>query len=473
MVQGEALFTWSIDRRTGANRTIELLVLLLMPLLGWASARGAINVERIIVIASALLVFGILIARREDAEWFLLCIGIASTILGHRGIYIGDWTYLVPLQIILWLIWALILVHDALQVHDFDLYVPLALALTLAWAVSHGIVAVAKGVSWDAVLAWVSPLALGFPAFAVTRRLIRNRPHVMLTLQIMLAVSAGISALGLLEYFLPQVVYLFPWFFKARLESTREGFTRAMFNFWGYPAAATFVGWGMIIAYCDWLWHRDAVRRAIDVVVFALGAAAVYVSGQRATWFSLPAALFVVSITNGLSGDIALMGLGAVTAGLPAVFWRRVATVTDVLRYGTIDSGDFAGRLERWRWAWLAMCQSPAVGVGYGQWLAHNIFLEIGSKIGVIPALAFGVFVAQLVCRIGRVTVKGSTESERQLGMLFLALAILWVAQMSVETVLHTPPFAAPHWVFMAIGWYLPEVLDREATGPDSPRGIL
>jgi O-antigen ligase len=119
-------------------------------------------------------------------------------------------------------------------------------------------------------------------------------------------------------------------------------------------------------------------------------------------------------------------------------------------------------RLDRWADAWSKMSDSPLIGSGYGQWLAHNVPLEIGRTIGVIPALVFTGWLVAVVFRTVRLAVVSPSREARRYGSLFLGLAVLWTTQAAIETIFSTPSLAAPHWLLICVTWHVPAIVERE-----------
>jgi O-antigen ligase len=152
---------------------------------------------------------------------------------------------------------------------------------------------------------------------------------------------------------------------------------------------------------------------------------------------------------------------------LPNVFLERLSTVSDTISNGVPADTSIAGRFLRWQWALDAMRNYPLMGIGYGHWQIHNSFLEIGSKIGIIPAFIFIAFLIQLFIRIGKTWLSGQTQEVRRYGLIFTGLAISWMAQFLTGTVFYNPLYSVAHWLMMALGWYLlalftvePEAID-------------
>lgn len=423
----------------------------------------------LVIIATAGLITFIFLLSGEDSRRRLLYFGLASIVVGHRSIYIGQISYLVPFEIIIFLLFGIMFASEILKKEHHDITIPKLLIFVTIWSLIRALISLIDGSFWDSIFAWTAPLALGLPTFWVVRRLITRVDHLATTLNILLGVSVFISILGLVEYFYPSVGRILPGIFSGREIFTADGFVRASFSFWGYPIAAVIVTWGMLVAYHEIINPNRYYHLWIYVGLFLVCGAAVYFSGQRSSWLGLFLAIFLLSISGRLKGWFGIILMFIAASFLPAVFWNRFNTVTVYVEYGRVSDSSTAERLARWSWGWDAMIHNPVGGVGYGHWLVHNAFLEIGSTIGVIAAIAFLLFIIQLIWRIASVALRGSTPEAQRYGWLFLAIAVTWVMQINVETIFQTPAIAVAFWPYMALAWYLPD-LYKELKDNDKPQ---
>jgi O-antigen ligase len=324
----------------------------------------------------------------------------------------------------------------------------------------YGIVSLLTGARWDDVLSWTLPLVLGVPIFWVTSRLVKDINRIEIINRLFLAVAAFMSVCEIVEYFLPGIASLFPWFFHPLPLITTDGFVRGTFSFWGYPAGASVVVFGLLIAYDNIIRTKENGLRVISLFIFALGVVAVYVSGTRSAWIGLGLGLLLLSFSNLLKGTVPMLVMLVASTILPPVFFARTETVVAALNGNYMDSS-LVSRVNRWNWSIGIIRSNPLWGIGYGHWLSHNIFLEIGSTIGLIPAVLFLIFILQLVFHIIRVALNGPTPDARRYGWLFLAFALNWIVELNVETVFQTPPLAVAFWPIFALSWYLPDLFPK------------
>lgn len=417
------------------------------------------NLMQFIITLFAGLLTLILLLSGERSRRSLLYIGLASIALGHRGVYLGKVTYFVPLEIIIILLFG-ILILDKLVVKDRDTKkIPGLLIFVTLWSLLVAVIALVRGISWDLIFDWTIPLVIGLPTFWVIRHFFTTEDHLSIMLKILLGASTVIAITGLFEYQFPAVANTLPGLFMGTYIPTAQGFLRASFSFWGYPAAAIIVTWGMLIAYNEILNPRRSVPILIYIGLFVICAAAVYVSGQRGSWYGLIIALIVLGFSKRIKGGIGTAAIFFATASfLPVVFWIRFDTITNYIQNGVVGDSSTASRLARWSWGWENMIHNPILGVGYGHWLVHNAFLEIGSTIGVIPAIAFLIFIILLIVRVVSVALHGPTSKARSYGWLFFAISITWIIQFNVEAIYQTVPLAIAFWPYMAVAWYLPDL---------------
>lgn len=402
----------------------------------------------LILISAAGLITEVLLLSGEKTRRWLLYIGLVTIAVGHRGIYIGKHSYFVPLEVIILLLFALLFLNEIIHKTRHQIKIPALLIFVSLWGLLRAIISLISGTPWDPIFDWTSQLLLGVPTFWVVRRFLAREEGLSISLKIITIVSVLMSILAVLEYRFSTANYII----------TPDGFVRATFGFWGYPIGAAIVTWGMLIAYYEMINPSKPKSFWINLAIFALCGMAVYISGQRSSWIGVAVALLVLTLSRRSKGWIGLIGLVVIVRFLPAVFWSRFDTVTNYVQYGVISDTSTSQRLIRWSWGWQAMIQNPVFGVGYEHFLTHNAFLEIGSTLGIVPAVAFLVLIIQLIWRIASVALKGSTPIARRYGWLFLAIAVTWVMQLNVETVIQTLPVGVAFWPYMALAWYLPDI---------------
>lgn len=451
------------------NYHIYPVILLAVSLFSLVLAEGSLlNPPGAIVILASVAVFATLFGS-DASRWSLFCAAVLTIVFGHRGIYVGRWTFFIPLQVIIWLLFVRSILYTVLLRRFSHVRVPGTLLLLVGWTIFTAGVFLWRGQDWDTVISGISGILVGLPSFWVVQSYVTDWKRLNRILDIMLVVCLLMAILGILEfYFRDEVTSWAPWFFRAATIKTAEGFERAGFNFWGYPAAASVIAWGVLIGFHSIVrGYRESRWPVLAVLTIICGLIAVYISGQRSTWFGLGWGLAFLSLFSGPKGwAVAVLLSILLLSYVPGIFWERVSTVATLVSTGVPIDTSSAQRLARWDWGWQTMWANPLWGVGYGHWLTHNAFLEIGSSMGIFPVILFVLFIIKLMCRLLAVTFRGATPKARHGGELFLALSVTWLVQLNVETTLYNIVFSAPQWIMMALGWYLPEI----ASGDSSAR---
>ena len=136
-------------------------------------------------------------------------------------------------------------------------------------------------------------------------------------------------------------------------------------------------------------------------------------------------AMFLTKSRGGTIGTIAMLAtfvlvarlltpamiIGAVMAGmvtvplLPGAFWDRMASITNPRKD---DTGSRAERKMLLEQGWIVFTENPLTGIGMGQFRnytrpglrtrwheAHNVFLQVGSEIGIFGVIAFTFLVVR------------------------------------------------------------------------------
>jgi O-antigen ligase len=206
--------------------------------------------------------------------------------------------------------------------------------------------------------------------------------------------------------------------------------------------------------------------RLFSVFVLVITGLAIYVSGQRSSWIAVLLSLFLISINSGIRGWLISLVAAIGLEFVPEEFWIRIATITTAVLGGQITDTSTLSRLDRWQYAIDAIATNPLTGVGFDGRLIHNAPLEIGARIGLIPAICFMVFLVLVIVRIWKAGQNSESRTARRYSLVFLALSIPWIMQLMVETVLQVPPFAAAQWLMLAVAWYLPNIMES-ATPPE------
>src|SRR5579859_6106943 len=466
--------TWRVKIQSvlWSRWTVIIAVLTVAGTVGVLAAKDKITDKIGLALAAVVGIFYFLLQGKR-AYWLVLCIGIATTAIGHHGVYVTSTIYLVALEIVLFALCAILFFESVASGEPIDVKLPIALTFMTVWAILHALATVltlppSYGDPYSLVIGWALTFAIGFPAFFVVDKIVKHEWQVVHILKITMAVSLVMSIFGILEYYFPSIARLLGDAPQSMILVAQDGFRRALFSFWGYPAAASIITWGMVIAFDQFGHGKTLVAGVIALVVFAVDSLAVYISGQRSSWIALPLSLVIVSLNVKRRILLSIGAMLVVVVLLPGDFWNRMATLSSIILKGEVVDTSTQSRLNRWQSGIDDIIRNPLTGTGYGTELLHNAVLEIGSRLGVMPGVVFVIFLIQLVLRILR-CIGLPVPNARRYGLLFLALAVPWFMQMAVETDLQTPPFAAPQWVFLALAWFLPDILRGQPTAATQP----
>ncbi|MEM7201536.1 MAG: O-antigen ligase family protein [Planctomycetota bacterium] len=218
-------------------------------------------------------------------------------------------------------------------------------------------------------------------------------------------------------------------------------------------------GLAFVVAKCALATHaiaqesqlsRPRRRAALALLVTLLGL--VLLAGARGYLLALAGAL-AISVSSGrqrVTFAVLTMGtLFAVFELLPN------ETVTERLDMATImESKAFTERREAWLVAWDALMEQPMFGVGPGGFAdlngwsfrsyPHNLFLEVGSELGVLGLLALGGVLAASITRIVALRRRGSLSATQHFAIGFFLFAVL--GALSVGDLIRN------HFLWLAVG---------------------
>lgn len=450
-----------------AEVALVIISLVSAVLIGFLSGGELVGWKLSAVLLGGLVII-IVLQRGSKGYWLLTCVGVASIAVGHRGIYLNKWTFVVPLEVIGFVLFGLIILRTIARREKFTVRIPFLLLFITGWGILRAAASILTFDDRELVLSWTIPFMFGFICFFVVGTVVKRESQLVTILRLLMVISLIMSILGIVEYYFPSVARALPNFFVTKQLATQDGFSRAEFGFWGYPEAASIITWGILIAFDQILRGRSPRWRIIAVLTFIFGMIAVYISGQRSSWIALGASLVLISINSGVRGWIIALIMAVALQFLPDEFWTRIMTVTSAFFTGTVTDTSNLQRLARWQWGWEMMSSNLLLGKGYGDWLLHNAFLEIGVKLGVIPAVAFLVFMVMLLFRIAKARLMHAGPLGNRYSILFFALSIPWIVQLAVETALQVPPFAAAQWFMLAVAWFLPDMLGNSESAPST-----
>jgi len=457
-----------LDRpRNGWGRPVILWASLLLATLGVGAliGSGLLSIKSIVLIVAGWLM-AILFSRADDDQ---LRVGLFAVVLlfavGHRSIYVGRWTFFVPSELVLWLLFILLLGRAALEHRLPAAPVPRSLLLLTAWCLLALFLTPRVLSRWDDVLSQSKLWLIGLPVFLVTSSLITTPRHLQQSTRLLILVSLYMSVLAVVDFFFPTVTALLPAFFNPahRVFVTRD-FVRSALAFWGSPTGIILVNWGILIALSELAHTKQHVWRVVSIATIAFGLLTVYIVGQRATWIALPIGMSLLALLtrnrSHLMMAILVPALLSVLS-LPEAFWSRFQSVLSIFpgRFATVADTSLQQHIDRALWALEALREHPLFGLGYGGWLVHNEFLAFGAYLGLPALLAFAWLFVTVIRRLIRLRRQThSVEGTRHHTDVFLALAAVWFIDLCSQPVLGTPTKAIAFWFVLSLAWQIPNI---------------
>lgn len=440
-------------RGAGAKGFIVAGCVLAALALGILIPRDVLSPKMFLALAGGVVVL-LLILRGNAAAWgALYLVSIASFAVGYRSLYIGPTSFVVPAELIAWVLAVVILAQNALARKPSLFPVPKSILFLVVWCFAAFFWTPNILQRWDAALAMVKLWILALPVFYVTLNLITRLAQVQTILKLLMPVALVMSVLGIVEFVVPGVARLFPWFFDLQIAvlDTQQGFVRSYMSFWGNPIGVIIVGWG-VMAALDELLHGQFLKwKILALVTMGLGLVMVYFAGQRATWLSLAIGLPLLMFLSGKRASLLLFFLPALTL-LPDNFWLRFYSALPFSQSFRSDTS-ILSRIDRYELAISEFQRNPLFGVGLGGDLAHNEFLAFAAHAGLFAALAFVVFLVQLLVRLWRTYAHAASPQVKRFSRLFLALFVTFLVDLNFHPALGVAPVAAPYWFMLALAW--------------------
>lgn len=419
---------------------------------------GIFSPKQLIAIGAGFAVL-LFVLRGSRAAWgALYLIAIAGFAAGHRSFYVGQATFFVPSEIIVWVLAGAILLQSILDRIHSPFPLPKAILFLVGWCALSVFWTPNILGNWDDALAMVKVWILALPVFYVTLNVITRIDQVQIVVRLLILIALYMSVLGIVEYAFPGIASKFPWLFNLRLAilDTQQGFTRSYLSFWGNPIGVILVGWGVLAALEELFHGARGYWKAVAFAAFILGLLTVYIAGQRATWLSMIVGLSILMFLSGKRAGILLLLVPMLTF-LPAPFWRRL---TSVLPFSPDFSSDTSilSRLHRYQTALSETASNPLLGVGLRAELAHNEFLAFASHVGLPAMFAFIIFLIQLFARLWKGYRGPSSPLFNRCSRLFIALFATWLIDLNFHPALGVAPVAVPYWFMLALAWQLPNL---------------
>lgn len=438
-----------------------LLAILLAALIGrYLVINGVSYRELIVVLVFLIATIAVLAGEQGVYVGFILWVWTLS--LGYRTVELTSTLRIHPSEVLLWGLLALLVVQrGVLRRESVEFWLPRWLWLLIPfwlWAWGPGIQA---GRPWDRMFAAFRNFVLLIPLMVITVSVLEDRTRWRAILLAFYGTGTWIAGMGVLEYLFPDIRNLFPGFVApSTAVVTDEGFLRALYTFWGTPAATFVCLLSLPMAIALWTWYSRPLPRLLLAVTLILQLYGIYIGGYRSVWL-ITSLEFVVllwlrmGIVYSLLAAPLLLGLYRALLGRSG---GRLVTLLLALQGQFVDGAAYL-RWNRAVGAMRAVFRHP-LGLGWaGKEWVHSDFLQVAVNLGLLAGLFFvGAYLVTL-WRVWRQARQYTFDDKP--GALGFTLFPSFVAVggiLALEGVETLPQLVLPVWLV----WILVEVWLRQ-----------
>jgi len=306
------------------------------------------------------------------------------------------------------------------------------------------------------------------PLMIVTAVVLKREGYWRHLLLAFFIAGSAIALMGILEYWFPDTLKLFPEFVtKAKPSITEEGFERAQFSFWGGPPATFVCVLALPAAIVMTQWWRRSWQRALTIFGSVLLILGIYIGGYRSIWLILIVQVLVACVLRlrKQGAIVALLCLVIAVGGfelIPRTTERAISGISALQGHPTDSSA--TGRKNRALSAVQRTVDAP-FGSGWSSagW-THSDFLQVAVNLGVIAGLIFFGGCLYTLVRLGRrflLKLRNGQQEDLGLSLFISFIAVVGILAMEGVTVL--PQLVLPVWFV----WALTEVWLRQTA--DAP----
>jgi len=412
----------------------------------------------IALIACSLLILILSVRSVELASRYIFLLWIATLATGWRGLWVTSNLRFYAGEVI---IWGLLIVYISLcmlQARPIRLNVPRPVLLL---TVGFGLISILNAynsarVPWDVSWAEYKDFLMAIPVFVVSAWMITTRQQWQQATTVYIATMVVIAILGVIEFATGISLNFFGSTDVAIYSDTTQGFTRALFTFWGHPSVIVIIvpAAALLLGHIA-NWRPQVAGRFPFVLAGALGiiAGSIYVAGHRGGWIALAACILVFVLTDLRHRWSLLIVMSVGLLFLPASFYDNLKP----LLFGTDQFYDSSvnkrvGYLEE---TFAQIQYSPVIGIGWGAagWV-HNEFAQFSANVGLPAAALYILWLASLGWRLLRLswgrTANPDPTVRNEATALLGALAGL-VILMNSEVIMSLAPLAIGFWCFLAL----------------------
>jgi len=415
-----------------------------------------------VMIAFGALIMAVIVFGRELGIRYGFVLWVLTLTLGYRTVAVTPDLAIHPSEILLWILLICILAQRRL-VSSARLTFPVWLWIFIPFCVLAWWPMISGGAPWDRMLNEFRNFLLFVPLVIVAAIVLQRERYWRYLMLAFFAAGSLIALMGILEYWFPQVIALFPAFVgKATPTVTEEGFVRAQFAFWGGPPATFICALALPAAIVLAQWWRRWLQRAAIVFASVLQVLAIYIGGYRSIWLILIFQVMAACVLRlRKQGAIIALLCVVISVGgyelIPRTSERAMSGISALQGHPTDSSA--TGRKNRALAAFESAVDAP-FGTGWSSagWV-HSDFLQVFVNLGVIAGLIFFGGCAYTLLRLGRRLLPDLRN--RQFGDLGLSLFLSFIAVLGIlamEGVTVLPQLVLPVWFV----WALTEVWLRQ-----------
>jgi O-antigen ligase len=397
---------------------------------------------------------------------------IASFAIGWRQIWITPQLRIHPSEIIIWGLFGLLLFQKRPLLGS----IPGSLKVFLGMGLIGIFTASLNGTDWDIILSEFKNFLVIIPILYITLEVVREAKQWRKTLLTIAIVTFYISLLGLIEYFLPQLIAPLQgsFFAEQNIIYSGQGFARADFTFWGGSFANIFLGLALVPVLSSATVERHLGWRVFLFMTTVLCGLGIYVAGGRGSWVGAIIGLALYTFFNTKHGWLkAILML--------VVFYNVVLYLLPEEALNNIYAVFFPeeypdpSRMTREARAQIGINlikQKPLLGHGWGGsgWV-HSDLIQIGANLGAIALFLFlWWYLSQtklLFDTIRRNTGANWPATSQAYGWgLFAALCIGFL-NLGVQGINVLPPLIIPLWFLVSLAGCLPVLLKNDSQVSD------
>jgi len=436
----------------------------------YADRRGLSYRE--LIIASGLLIVGVIVFGKERGVRYGFILWVLTLALGYRTVELTPDLPLHPSEILLWLLLACLCVQSRMA-SNTHLTFPVWLWLFIPFWVLAWWPMIGGIVHWDQMLNEFRNFALLIPLMIIASVVLKHENYWRYLLLAFFFAGSAIAFIGILEYWFPEVIKVFPAFISSVKPSiTEEGFARAQFSFWGGPQATFICVLALPAMIPLFKWSSLWSRRALIIAGSVMQIVAIYIGGYRSIWLVLLIQLLIGCVL-GLKKRgamtvlfclILIVGGYELIALVPKTSERALSGIA-ALQGHPIDSSA-TSRQDRALGALTATIEAP-FGNGWSSvgWV-HSDFLQVAANLGIIGGLIFlAGYLYTLLRLVRRVlpNLKSGEHGELGFSLLLSFIAVGGILAMEGASVL--PQLILPVWFV----WVLTETWLRKSAEAFEP----